>query len=385
MSAIAKDASITLITAVPGSGKSLRTVWYIREALKAQEQVFVCNINGLIATGDYAGWLPFDDPTKWEQLPAGCILIVDEAQQFFRAASGAVPPYIAAMETIRHRGIRLILITQHPLLLHANIRALVGRHEHLVRENGKSSAIVYRRNSVIDNVRSDAALRKEDSSTWAYPTDVYDAYKSAEVHTVKRVITTRAKKAALLVAFAVALIGTVVYRINSKVQAEMGDQAELNADGVTLLKPSSSQAFTPKTAAEYAQHFTPVIPSMPWSMPATMDRDIVVHPKIYCMSSEMFCNCLTEQGTRYVIPDAECRDIARYGPPYNPFENSEATNEFQQFPASNDHASVSPPVVPIQQQESRTVTGATSLAFGQMATYGDHGLAPPGTHSIGGK
>lgn len=375
MSAIAKDASITLITAVPGSGKTLRVVWYIREALKAKEQVFVCNLNGLSTTGDYAGWLPFDDPTKWEQLPAGCILVVDEAQQFFRAATGSVPSYIAAMETIRHRGIRLIIITQHPMLIHANIRALIGRHEHLVRENGKQSAIVYRRNSVIDNVRSDSALNKEDYSTWPYPVEVFEAYKSAEIHTVKRTITSRAKRAIVLAVIALLVVGFVVHRIQSRIarDAEAVEQQKLAAASAPASR--KIETFKPQTAEDYAQQFTPVIPSMPWSMPATMQREVIVQPKIYCMSSEMFCNCLTEQGTRYLLPDSECRDVARYGPPYNPFEDQSTTWKGQPMEQPQTLSNPAP--------AQRSPTGATSIPFGQMASYGDHGVAPPGTHSIG--
>ena len=382
MSAIAKDAAITLITAPPGSGKTLRVVWYIREALKAGEQVFVCNLNGLVSTGEFAGWVPFDDPAKWEQLPPGAVLVVDEAQQFFRAATGHAPAYITAMETIRHRGIRLILITQHPALLHSNIRALIGRHEHLVRENGKTSAIVYRRNSVIDNVRSDSALRREDSSTWSYPTELYDAYNSAEVHTVKRVITSRAKKAAVLIVVSVALIAGIVYRVNSKMQANASNPDSAVPASISIFGASGSALPKPRTAAEYADQFTPVIPSMPWTMPATMQRDVLVQPKIYCMSSELFCNCLTEQGTRHRLADSECRDIARNGPPYNPFLD----------PLAVAYADVVPPqpvvshgvTAPIDQPRA-VVPASTSrtLGYGQMASYGDHALAPPGTHSIG--
>lgn len=383
MSAIAKDASITLITAPPGSGKSLRVVWYIREALKAGEQVFVCNLNGLINTGEFTGWIPFDDPTKWESLPAGAVLVVDEAQQFFRAATGSVPNYIAAMETIRHRGIRLILITQHPMLLHSNIRALVGRHEHLVRENGKSSAIVFRRNSVIDNVRSDSALNKEDYSTWPYPTELYAAYKSAEVHTVKRTVTSRAKRAIVLGVLAVLMFSFVSYRVKSRISEDAAavEAAKANAPTDTATGAKASD-FAPKTAAEYADYFTPVIPSMPWSMPATMQREVLAQPNVYCMSSELFCNCLTEQGTRYRLPDAECRDIARNGPPYNPYQDQSTTWRGQpvvQEPTAQRLAHVDE-----QQQPTRSAAGATSLPFGHMATYGDHGVAPPGTHSIGG-
>lgn len=36
------------------------------------------------------------------------------------------------------------------------------------------------------------------------------------------------------------------------------------------------------------------------------------------------CRCLTEQGTQYILPDAFCRQIARYGPAYNPYRRPSA-------------------------------------------------------------
>ena len=45
------DSTITLLTAPPGSGKTLRLVHHIREALRANDgPVYVCNVNGLSIT-----------------------------------------------------------------------------------------------------------------------------------------------------------------------------------------------------------------------------------------------------------------------------------------------------------------------------------------------
>lgn len=325
MSAIAKDASITLITAVPGSGKTLRVVWYIREALREGNQVFVCNVNGLISEGEWAGWIPFEDPTKWEELPTGSVLVVDEAQQFFRAALGNVPSYIAAMETIRHMGIRLILITQSPALIHTNIRALVGRHEHLVRENGKEASVLYRRNSVIDNVRSDKALAKEDYTTWPFPKDCYGAYKSAEIHTVKRTVPHKHRRAMIFGAIAVCIFGWVFFRVTGKFDTpeEAGLIPAAQAAGAAA-PASEGRNNAPRTAREYAEQFTPLIAEMPWTMPGAMDRPVQVQPTLVCMSSgydgQDGCSCMTEQGTLYTIELDRCVHIARYGPAYNPYK-----------------------------------------------------------------
>jgi hypothetical protein len=377
MSAIAKDASVTLITGVPGNGKTLRVVWYIRDALNAGEQVFVCNLNGLSSDGAWAGWVPFDDPTRWEDLPAGSILVVDEAQKFFRAATGTVPGYIKAMETIRHLGIRLILITQHPALIHANIRALIGRHEHLVRSNGKPSAKVYIRASVIDNVRSDAALAREDSTEWSYPTDCYGAYTSAEVHTVKRTVPHKLKRALVFLGIAGSLAALAVYLVGKDL-GQPDDVAPVPATAGSSVFGSSSSR-TPdvviRTAGDYADYFRPLIPAMLWTMPATVSREPVAQPEVYCISSDVSCHCLTEQGTRYELSDYTCRDIARYGPSYNPFRQPLASSQ-----GNLDHASLqsAPDAVELPGNAAAPLppgsVSSSSTPFGTLHGYGDIGV-----------
>lgn len=46
------------------------------------------------------------------------------------------------------------------------------------------------------------------------------------------------------------------------------------------------------------------------------------------MSSENSCRCVTEQNTRVqTIRDDVCRDIARYGEPYNPYKPPQERRE----------------------------------------------------------
>lgn len=327
MSDIAQTASITLITAVPGSGKTLRAVWYIQQAIQRGEQVFVCNVNGLKVDGA----IDFPDPTKWEDLPANSVLVVDECQKYFRA-DRSLPAYIAAMETIRHMGIRLILLTQHPALIHSNIRALVGFHEHLVRENGKESAIVYTRSRVIDNVRSDKALAVEDHHTWAYPKDCYSLYTSAEVHTFKRTIPHKYKRAALLALVALVILGGVVWQIRGAVYGDKAKPSQAVAGGVLAAGSAGRQTVDRAliaSAADYAHQLQPMVDDAPWTAPAFVNREMVSEPQLFCMSTGHMrgsiwhvetCRCMTEQGTRYQLEQSKCADISRYGGRYNPYK-----------------------------------------------------------------
>lgn len=346
MSAIAKTASITLITAVPGSGKTLRLVWYVAAALKAGESVYVCNLNGL----KLEGWHHFEDPTLWETLPPGSILVVDEAQKFFRAGwtekdpntgKACVPPCIAAMETIRHMGIRIILVTQHPNLIHANIRALVGHHEHIVRENGSNLVKVYTRSRVIDNVRSEKGLAAEDHHHWSLPQEHFDDYISAEVHTVKKTVKHRHKRAAWAMGLAVACFVASAALIAYAVAETMKEEPEEAAAQADVRKPSGGLEGSPRkspeaeakrwtSVAEYARDHLPRFATMPWTAPVFDQRVVTADPQLLCMVAgegenvdghyrEASCMCVTEQATAYDMSDGECRRIARRGPIYNPY------------------------------------------------------------------
>lgn len=380
MSAIAKTASITLITGVPGSGKTLRAVWYAKQASEAGDTVFQCNVNGMAVDGV----IEFPDPTKWEELPAGAVLIIDECQRFFRAGIGAgtkLPSYIAAMETIRHMGIRLILLTQHPALIHGNIRALVGLHEHIVREDGKQSVTVYTRSRVIDNVRSDKALATEDHHTWSYPKEIFELYKSAEVHTVKRVLKAKYKRAIVVACGAACLFGFAGYLLYTEVIAtkEAGGGAAASAasqpqSGGSVFASRTESKTGWESMTDYAVDHLPRFATMPWTAPVFDGRSVTADPQLYCMSSsggldangdrqEPSCGCITEQGTRYDLGQAECRTVARTGMPYNPYrqqhhQQPQQAPQYAQVPAVDAFAGASSP------------NGITTR-YGAVAAYGD--------------
>ncbi|MCF5956023.1 zonular occludens toxin domain-containing protein, partial [Xanthomonas perforans] len=76
---IYKTAAMSLITGILGSGKTLRSVNLMNEAIKEGEKVYQSGFKGLAVPGV----IDWEDPRKWQELPAGAILFVDEAQKWF--------------------------------------------------------------------------------------------------------------------------------------------------------------------------------------------------------------------------------------------------------------------------------------------------------------
>lgn len=190
-------ASLNLITGVPGSGKSLYTVAEVIAKITA-DRIIYSNVNGLNVPGRDVLPLEGYEPDAWAAMsqaerdakqalnnwhqwaPGNAVLVYDEAQRVWRARSqgSKVPPEIAALETIRHGGVELWIITQHPNLIDANVRRLIGRHIHVRRIWGLSRAMLYEWDHCSDLGRVSNAIKRQ----WGYPKKAYAWYKSAEVH-----------------------------------------------------------------------------------------------------------------------------------------------------------------------------------------------------------
>lgn len=172
---------ITLITAVPGSGKTLRAIGIILKAQSEGRMVYA-NIDGLLIDGV----LP--SPADWRETPEGSLVIYDECQEIYPsdAKPGVVhDERITSMERHRHTGHDLVFITQAPSFVHHHIRKLVGEHQHLYRPNGMAGANVYTWGFACLNPNDRKEQERADHVVWRFPKEHYKFYKSATVHTHK--------------------------------------------------------------------------------------------------------------------------------------------------------------------------------------------------------
>ena len=167
---------IYLITGIPRHGKTLRAVWMLEKFVNEGREVFA-RIDGLKLEGAQPA------PDNWTEVPDQAVVCYDEAQQIFPpdGAGRSSREDLQAMELHGHRGIDIVLITQHPNLLHSHVRRLVGRHEHVKRIFGSNNAKIYRKDEVmkIDSLRQ---LETADSEVWAYPKRLFKLYRSATHH-----------------------------------------------------------------------------------------------------------------------------------------------------------------------------------------------------------
>lgn len=166
---------ITLVTGVPGAGKTLFAVSKIVDNIKSSNPrpVFT-NIDGL----DYDRLKCFPlseaqiyDLSQFSGMSA--VVIIDECQRFYppRPSGSKVPDYIAYFNVHRHDGIDIILISQGPKLIDKQLRDVVGEHVHFTRPFNMRKNFMYRWTGCNDDpepsktesnaVRTSKALNKD--------------------------------------------------------------------------------------------------------------------------------------------------------------------------------------------------------------------------------
>lgn len=384
---IGDTAAISLLTGLPGAGKSLRLAQAIVTLVEKGTHVYHCNIDGL----NVPGTTPWADPHKWEELPPGAVLFVDEAQQFFPARRGGDPaPTVSRMSTIRHEGVRLVLATQQPNYLDTYLRGLVGYHEHLLRRSGKEASFIFRNSQIIEEVRAALPRIKKlyDYENWAFPKKYFAAYRSAQLHTVKYQMPALVKKALMIIPAVVLMSGiawATVFRDSSLAEPETPEEGgvlDAAASGVPARTNGKQPPIT--TPEDYARQFTPMIDGLPWSAPAFVDRPIKADPHAYCMTSapgqmengeykgETF-SCVSEQGTRVLMQRENAAHLARWGEPYNPFKGASGQRGDERQRQDNNKADGVQGLSPAAMARSAVPPPATVIGGDQVSGYGDMG------------
>lgn len=203
---------ISLVTAVPGSGKTLFAITQIDKALSDGRIVYT-NIQGLTADK----FVKFENlhkaPDDWRDCLDGSLIVYDEAQEVYPATARAGvigDERLTAMETHRHRGIDLMFITQNPTFLHHHIRKLAGEHIHFYRGRGASRVARYTWSHAVSNPNDRFEQRRADFKIWKFPKKYYSYYSSAVMHTHKFKLPL---KVSLIFGFSVVAILALGYRI----------------------------------------------------------------------------------------------------------------------------------------------------------------------------
>lgn len=325
---------IYLLTGQPGHGKTLRGLEMALEFKDQGRMVYACGTPGL----DYAktGFLPLESAKDWQELPDNSVIFIDECYTVFpnRAANSSPPPHVEALARHRHRGFDFVLVCQLGNQIDPFLRGLVDQHTHVRRKFGFKAAVL----KTWDHYEANPLKQDGSNRTWRHPKKVMERqlYTSTTQDTTKKRLPWYFIALPLLLAY----VGYVFWKISSgglfsDDSAPVSSAQAATLDGATAAPAAGApgMAAAPSKAIsreEYLTNLTPRVETLPYSAPAFDGRRVMSDPLVACMSTgagedvdgnhrEASCECMTEQGTRYKLDEHYCRQIARYGPPYNPY------------------------------------------------------------------
>jgi zona occludens toxin len=299
---------IELRTGVPGSGKTLSAVYQLLKLQKSwankpgeARPVFVHGIKELAlphavmpvlaAQGQKNG--PAVEVPDWDAMPDGSYVIIDEAQAFFppRSSQSTPPPHVAWLNTHRHRGFDILVLTQHPKLVDGSMRALCGKHTHYRRLFGGGRSMVYEWDACSDSL---SGMANAVTSHFGFPKEAFSAYKSAEVHT--------RQKFRLPLWLAIPVVAVVI----GVIAIPRAYSTISNGVQGKSLAASTVGAGTGPGVPALAGIPGPASPASVGS--AASAAVVTARPAIAgCMATQAQCVCVDAQGYKATVSEAACR------------------------------------------------------------------------------
>ena len=310
--------AITLITGLPGHGKTLYTLFRWRqESEKESRPVFYSGIK-INPDGPLRHWQEWK-VEDWEKLPPKSIFIVDEAQFAMKVQGrGMQPEWMEKLTVHRHSGIDFVLSTQNPMLLDSYVRRLVDRHFHIVRKFGTRFATIH---EFVNGVQEQVAKSRSGSirHEWRYPPDVFQWYTSAEVHTVRRRIPMRVWLflAIPFIFGALALLAWSRLRPHEPEVPKHPEWPVVQVGAQASARPVNAADRRELTPLEYAKEYQPRIAGLAHTAPAydkvTEPRQAPYPAACVSMPSKGICKCYTQQATALDTPKELCEQVAAGG------------------------------------------------------------------------
>ena len=235
--------------------------------------------------GDAPLDVPYSLLSWWAWCLPGDVLFIDEAQRAFRpmASGRRVPMFIEKLETARHYGVELVYVTQHPNLLHTNVRNLVGLHRHVRRIFGWGRCLVYE----WDHCSNPDRTKDSVATYFKHDKKAFSLYKSAEIHTKHKA---KVPLPAFLALAAIVALPVVGYSAYSRVHETYHPTAHV---------ASSSASVPPRGGAASGV--------AAWHAPAGWESV----PKLGgCFATASSCKCQDVAGRPVGLADAMCRASA---------------------------------------------------------------------------
>lgn len=334
---------ITLLTGIPGAGK---TAWLVQEHLMPlmkmdfKEDAFdehgnpitvtrriFTNVNGLMIPHELIG--P-DELNTWpEWVKPGDLIIYDEIQKPWPKvpAGSKKPSYISELETHRHYGIDMWLLTQNTNLVNDAAVTLCGQHKHIRKIGDTRFATVYEWDQASKTLNYKAALTMKG---WRRKKATERLYKSSALHTRQK----RALPTLLWVFLAVMVSIPFAFKYVTGRMDNRFDPVQAAASAASASPASKVPGLLSSTPRPYVSSPTASITALPEA----------AKPKLLgCVATRTKCECYDTQGAWVDTEIQQCRQSAGRGGVLVPYElHSPYVASMKSLPAPHDPDEMAP-------------------------------------------
>lgn len=341
---------ITLITGVPGSGKTLMAVSDLAKKVDkewAGRKIFIHGIPDLtIPTESIPDGHSIQDMHVWLKWPEnhGSVVVIDEAQNIFppRSAGSKTPEIVEWLHVHRHSGVDIILITQMPGRIDKQVRDLVGAHYH-IHKTPLGVRMRYFWDYCENNPKS--GMKNARPEVYKFDKKAFGLYKSAEIHTKVKTPKSRVLWVIPLALIVFCFTAYMGYSLLSGFGSSEKADSENSSVSSFVDVPSDDLKKTVKDKSVVAgqemggriapsqnknlteEMLKPKIEGMVESKPLyDQIRQVkqLEYPVACISGGKSGCSCYSSQGT--VIKEIDkktCKDYVKNGMPFNPYkENS---------------------------------------------------------------
>jgi zona occludens toxin len=360
---------ITLITGVPGSGKTLMAVSDLAKKVDkewAGRKIFIHGIPDLtIPTEPIPDGHSIQDMHVWLKWPEnnGSIVVIDEAQNIFppRSAGSKTPEIVEWLHVHRHSGVDIILITQMPGRIDKQVRDLVGAHYH-IHKTPLGVRMRYFWDYCENNPKT--GMKNARPEVYKFDKKAFGLYKSAEIHTK---VKTPKSRVLWVIPLALVVFGMTSYMGYSLLSglgssekdvaenSSLSSVVEVKSDDVKKSVKDKSVMAGKEIGGQIAPNqnknltedmLKPKIEGMVESKPLYDEIRQVKqfeYPVACISGGKSGCSCYSSQGTAVKEIDKKtCNDYVKNGLPFNPYKepNRDVVQNANVQPMSDDSGQV---------------------------------------------
>lgn len=263
-----------------------------------------------------------------DNFPVGSVIIVDEALEIYppRAAAAKMPVHIEGLNTLRHFGLTLILITQNPVYLDPFVKGLISKHIHVDRKQIGSRLYEW---TSLQTSFNQHTFSQAYSEVYKPDKRVFGLYKSSAKHI-------KFEKSIswywYLFFICPILLGVALYFFYDKLDAMSGkDDLRVSSAPAAVVAPPVASA--PVSSFDGGGDFggasvpakevvggkvgdyVPRVDSLPETKPIYDNLRVPVNMETVagCVKTVDTCNCYTEQGTKVYASHKNCVYWAQNG------------------------------------------------------------------------